>query len=296
MVTAMIRSMTGYGRGQQTLGGMDITVEIRSVNHRYYEYSSRLPRVYGFLDERLKGYLQKAVSRGKVDVGVWIDTVDAPGSEVVVNHALAEGYLKALHELAQTYGLRDDVSVNTLSRFPDILTVRKAAEDEEAIWEAVRQVADEALAGFVAMREREGARLREDVLARRQTILRAVEQVEARSPEIVREHMAKVEARMKELLSTATVDEQRLLTEAALFADKTANAEETVRLRSHLDQLETLVNASEPVGRKLDFLVQEINRETNTIGSKVQDVELARVVVDVKAEIEKIREQIQNIE
>lgn len=292
----MIRSMTGYGRGQQTLGGMDITVEIRSVNHRYYEYSSRLPRVYGFLDERLKGYLQKAVSRGKVDVGVWIDTVDAPGSEVVVNHALAEGYLKALHELAQTYGLRDDVSVNILSRFPDILTVRKAAEDEEAIWEAVRQVADEALAGFVAMREREGARLREDVLARRQTILRAVEQVEARSPEIVREHMAKVEARMKELLSTATVDEQRLLTEAALFADKTATAEETVRLRSHLDQLETLVNASEPVGRKLDFLVQEINRETNTIGSKVQDVELARVVVDVKAEIEKIREQIQNIE
>lgn len=296
MVTAMIRSMTGYGRGQQTLGGMDITVEIRSVNHRYYEYSSRLPRVYGFLDERLKNYLQKTVSRGKVDVGVWIDTVDAPGSEVVVNHTLAEGYLKALRELVQTYGLRDDVSVNALSRFPDILTVRKAAEDEEAIWEAVRQVTDEALAGFVAMREREGARMREDVLARRQTILQAVEKVEARSPEIVREHMAKVEARMKELLSTATVDEQRLLTEAALFADKTATAEETVRLRSHLDQLETLVNASEPVGRKLDFLVQEINRETNTIGSKVQDVELARVVVDVKAEIEKIREQIQNIE
>lgn len=296
MVTAMIRSMTGYGRGQQTLGGMDITVEIRSVNHRYYEYSSRLPRVYGFLDERLKNYLQKTVSRGKVDVGVWIDTVDAPGSEVVVNHALAEGYLKALRELVQTYGLRDDVSVNALSRFPDILTVRKAAEDEEAIWEAVRQVTDEALAGFVAMREREGARMREDVLARRQTILQAVEKVEARSPEIVREHMAKVEARMKELLSTATVDEQRLLTEAALFADKTATAEEAVRLRSHLDQLETLVNASEPVGRKLDFLVQEINRETNTIGSKVQDVELARVVVDVKAEIEKIREQIQNIE
>ena len=296
MITAMIRSMTGYGRGQQTLGGMDITVEIRSVNHRYYEYSSRLPRVYGFLDERLKNYLQKTVSRGKVDVGVWIDTVDAPGSEVVVNHALAEGDLKALRELVQTYGLRDDVSVNALSRFPDILTVRKAAEDEEAIWEAVRQVTDEALAGFVAMREREGARMREDVLARRQTILQAVEKVEARSPEIVREHMAKVEARMKELLSTATVDEQRLLTEAALFADKTATAEETVRLRSHLDQLETLVNASEPVGRKLDFLVQEINRETNTIGSKVQDVELPRVVVDVKAEIEKIREQIQNIE
>lgn len=292
----MIRSMTGYGRGQQTIHGMDITVEIRSVNHRYYEYASRLPRVYGFLDERLKSYLQKGISRGKVDVGVWIETVDAPGSEVVVNHALAKGYLQALRELAQTYALRDDVSVGMLSRFPDILTVRKAAEDEEAIWDAVRQVTDEALAGFVAMREREGARMREDVLSRRQTILRAVEQVERRSPEIVREHMAKVEARMRDLLSTATVDEQRLLTEAALFADKTATAEETVRLRSHMDQLETLMNASEPIGRKLDFLVQEINRETNTIGSKVQDVELARVVVDVKAEIEKIREQIQNIE
>lgn len=292
----MIRSMTGYGRSQATVNGMDITVELKSVNHRYYEYSSRLPRSYGFLDDKLKSYLQNTISRGKVDVYVSIETVDAPGSEVVINYALADGYLKALRELGERYALRDDVSVMGLARYPDILSVRKAAEDEDAIWEAVRQVADQALERFIAMREREGARMREDVLSRRDTILRAVEIVEERSPQTVREHMEKVEARMKELLGTASVDEQRLLTEAALFADKIAVAEETVRLRSHMDQLEHMLNENEPVGRKLDFLVQEINRETNTIGSKAQDVQLARLVVDIKAEIEKIREQIQNIE
>lgn len=292
----MIRSMTGYGRGQATVDGMDITVEIKSVNHRYYEYTSRLPRTYGFLDDKLKTYLQGSISRGKVDVFVSIDIIDAPGSEVAVNYALAEGYLRGLRALAERYGLRDDVTVANLARYPDILTVRKAAEDEEKIWGAVRQVADMAMERFIQMREREGARMREDVLGRRRTILNAVTLVEERSPQTVKEHMDKVEGRMRELLGTATVDEQRLLTEAALFADKIAVAEETVRLRSHLDQLEHMLASSEPVGRKLDFLVQEINRETNTIGSKSQDVQLARVVVDIKAEIEKIREQIQNIE
>lgn len=292
----MIRSMTGYGRCQQTLDGMDITVEIKSVNHRYYEYNSRLPRAYGFLDDHLKTYLQGCISRGKVDILVWIDTVDAPGSTVVVNQSLAEAYYRAACELAADLGLPNDITVRTLCQYPDVLTVRKAAEDEEAIWEAVRQVTDGALQRFVAMREREGASMREDILGRRQTILKAVEFVEERSPQTVREHMDKVQARMRELLETAAVDEQRLLTEAAIFADKIAVAEETVRLRSHLEQLEQLMNSDEPVGRKLDFLVQEINRETNTIGSKSQDVQLARVVVDVKAEIEKIREQIQNIE
>ena len=292
----MIRSMTGYGRGQATVDGMDITVEIKSVNHRYYEYTSRLPRTYGFLDDKLKTYLQGSISRGKVDVFVSIDIIDAPGSEVAVNYALAEGYLRGLRALAERYGLGDDVTVANLARYPDILTVRKAAEDEEKIWGAVRQVADMAMERFIQMREREGARMREDVLGRRRTILNAVTLVEERSPQTVKEHMDKVEARMRELLGTATVDEQRLLTEAALFADKIAVAEETVRLRSHLDQLEHMLASSEPVGRKLDFLVQEINRETNTIGSKSQDVQLARVVVDIKAEIEKIREQIQNIE
>lgn len=292
----MIRSMTGYGRCQQTLDGMDITVEIKSVNHRYYEYNSRLPRAYGFLDDHLKTYLQGCISRGKVDILVWIDTVDAPGSTVVVNQSLAEAYYRAACELAAGLGLPNDITVRTLCQYPDVLTARKAAEDEEAIWAAVRQVTDGALQRFVAMREREGASMREDILGRRQTILKAVEFVEERSPKTVKEHMDKVQARMRELLETTAVDEQRLLTEAAIFADKIAVAEETVRLRSHLDQLEQLMNGDEPVGRKLDFLVQEINRETNTIGSKSQDVQLARVVVDVKAEIEKIREQIQNIE
>ena len=292
----MIRSMTGYGRYQDTVDGMDITVEIKAVNHRYYEYSSRLPRAYGFLDDKLKAYLQGSISRGKVDVYVFIDTADAPGSRVTVNHSLVQGYLKALGEIAETYGLRNDVSVMSLARYPDLLTVHREAEDEEAVWAAVRTVADVALNRFLQMREKEGEKLQEDILSRAAAILEAVYQVEERSPQTVREHMDKVQARMRELLGTATVDEQRLLTEAALFADKIAVAEETVRLRSHISQLEHMLAGNEAVGRKLDFLVQEINREANTIGSKAQDVQLARVVVDIKAEIEKIREQIQNIE
>ena len=292
----MIRSMTGYGRYQDTVDGMDITVEIKAVNHRYYEYSSRLPRAYGFLDDKLKAYLQGSISRGKVDVYVFIDTADAPGSRVTVNHSLVQGYLKALGEIAETYGLRNDVSVMSLARYPDLLTVHREAEDEEAVWAAVRPGADVALNRFLQMREKEGEKLQEDILSRAAAILEAVGQVEERSPQTVREHMDKVQARMRELLGTATVDEQRLLTEAALFADKIAVAEETVRLRSHISQLEHMLAGNEAVGRKLDFLVQEINREANTIGSKAQDVQLARVVVDIKAEIEKIREQIQNIE
>lgn len=292
----MIRSMTGYGRYQDTVDGMDITVEIKAVNHRYYEYSSRLPRAYGFLDDKLKAYLQGSISRGKVDVYVFIDTADAPGSRVTVNHSLVQGYLKALGEIAETYGLRNDVSVMSLARYPDLLTVHREAEDEEAVWAAVRTVADVALNRFLQMREKEGEKLQEDILSRAAAILEAVGQVEERSPQTVREHMDKVQARMRELLGTATVDEQRLLTEAALFADKIAVAEETVRLRSHISQLEHMLAGNEAVGRKLDFLVQEINREANTIGSKCSDIEIARHVVDIKAEIEKIREQIQNME
>lgn len=292
----MIRSMTGYGRRQESVSGMDITVEIKSVNHRYYEYSSRLPRGFGFLDDKLKSHLQGRIARGKVEVYVSIDTVDAPGSEVVVNYALAEGYLKALAELSERYDLKNDVTTMSLTRYPDILTARKAPEDEEAVWDAVRQVADGALDAFIAMREVEGARMKADILSRAGTILQAVAVVEERSPQTVQEHMDKVQTRMRELLDGAAVDEQRLLTEAALYADKIAVAEETVRLRSHLAQLEQMLEGDEAVGRKLDFLVQEINRETNTIGSKSQDIELARVVVDIKAEVEKIREQIQNIE
>ncbi len=292
----MIRSMTGYGRGQEVLDGLSVTVEIKSVNHRFFEYSCRLPRVYGFIDDKLKNYLQQRISRGKVDVFVQIDALQSNGSEVQVNEGLAENYLIVLRDLAQKYGLREDVSVTTLSRYPDVLTVRQVAVDEDTVWDAVRKVTDLALEQFVAMREREGARLREDVLSRGQTILDCVAIIEERSPQTVREHMQKIESRMRELLDGAVVDEARLLTEAAIFADKIAVAEETVRLRSHIDQLHTLLSGDEAVGRKLDFLVQEINRETNTIGSKCSDLELTRIVVDIKAEIEKIREQIQNIE
>ncbi len=292
----MIRSMTGFGRGQDTIDGLSIVVEIKSVNHRYYEYNSRLPRAYNFLDDKLKNYLQQRISRGKVDVFVQIDTLETASSEVSVNFALAESYLQALRELGERYGVRDDVSVTNLARYPDILTVRQAAVDEDTVWAAVQQVTDAALDRFVAMREQEGARMREDILSRAETILQAVAAVEERSPQTVREHMDKVTARMRELLDGAAVDEARLLNEAAIYADKIAVAEETVRLRSHIDQLGRMLGSGEAVGRKLDFLVQEMNRETNTIGSKCSDLELTRIVVDIKAEIEKIREQIQNIE
>ncbi len=292
----MIRSMTGYGRHQAVANGWDVTVELKSVNHRYFEYSSRLPRTCGFLDDKLKTYLQQEIARGKVDVYVALDAVEQADSVVEVNTPLVEAYLDALKEMEKALGVRNDVSVMNLARFPDVLTVRKTEANEQEIWNAVQQVAQVALQKFVAMRELEGVRMREDVLSRRETLLNAVSVVEERSPQTVREHMDKVETRMRELLGGATIDEQRLLTEAAIFADKIATAEETVRLRSHLDQLQELVNSDEPVGRKLDFLVQEINRETNTIGSKATDLQLAQVVVDMKAEIEKIREQIQNIE
>ncbi len=292
----MIHSMTGFGRGQGQANGMDITVELRSVNHRFFEYSSRLPRAFGFLDEKLKSFLQERIARGKVDVSVYIDVTDAPGAEVAVNRTLAQAYAAAARELSEVCGVHNDLTARSLMLLPDVITVRRAAEDEDAVWTAVRGVTEQALERFLAMREREGARMREDVLNRRQTLLEAVAFIEERSPRTVREHMDKVQTRMRELLDGAAVDEARLLTEAGLIADRLAVAEETVRLRSHLDQLEALVNADEPVGRKLDFLVQEINRETNTIGSKSQDLSLTRRIVDMKSEIEKIREQIQNIE
>ncbi len=292
----MVRSMTGYGRAQQTIDGMDITFEVKSVNHRNYEYSSRLPRAYGFLDDKIKKHLQRHIARGKVDVFLFIETVDAPGSTVTVNHSLAKAYLEAYRELAQTYELRDDISVSQLARNPDILTVHKSAEDEEAVWNAVKVVVEEAVARFVAMRETEGERMKADVLSRRDTILEAVGVIEERSPQTVREHMDKVVARMRELLDGAAVDEQRLLTEAAIYADKIAVAEETVRLRSHLDQLVEILSQDKSIGHDLNFLVQEINRETNTIGSKASDVTITRLVMSMKGEIEKIREQIQNIE
>ncbi len=292
----MIKSMTGYGRAQQLVDGMNITVEIKSVNHRYFEFSSKLSRTYGFLDEKLKSFFNGRLTRGKMECFVQIEAVEEPDTVISLNHSLVKGYLDAYKELAETYGLENDVKVSNISRVGDIFTVRKQAADEDRIWAAVSIVADEALAGFISMREREGARLRDDVLSRLDEIIKNVEFIEARSPETVAEYNEKLLGRLRELLNDTHIDEQRILTEAAIFADKIAVAEETVRLRSHISQLRLFLDSSEAIGKKMDFLVQELNREANTIGSKAQDVEIARRVVSVKAEIEKIREQIQNIE
>ena len=292
----MIRSMTGYGRAEVLVNGRNILVEIRSVNHRYFEFSCRSPRAYGFLESRLKTYLQGKLSRGKVDVNVSIQTVEGSSASVQVNRELAASYVQALRALEEPLGLRDDLSLSVISRFSDIFTVNKETEDEDAIWADVLQVADEATGRFVQMRETEGAKMKEDVESRLDFILQAVEQVEARSPKTVEEYRARLYNKMSEVLGNTRIDEQRILTEAALYAEKIAVSEETVRLRSHVGQFRAILAQGGPVGRKLDFLIQECNRETNTIGSKAQDIEIARIVVDIKSEIEKIREQIQNIE
>ncbi len=292
----MIKSMTGYGRSQQLADGMNITVEIKSVNHRYFEFSSKLPRSYGFLDEKLKSFFNGKLTRGKMECYVQIEAVEEPDTVISLNHTLVKGYLDAYKELAETYGLENNIKVSDISRVSDIFTVRKQAADEERIWAAVETVAQSALEGFIAMREREGARLKADVLSRLDEIISNVEFIEERSPQTVAEYNEKLLGRLKELLGDTHIDEQRILTEAAIFADKIAVAEETVRLRSHISQLRSFLEQSDAVGKKMDFLVQELNREANTIGSKAQDVEIARRVVSIKAEIEKIREQIQNIE
>lgn len=288
--------MTGYGRSQQLVDGMNITVEIKSVNHRYFEFSSRLPRSYGFLDEKLKSFFMGKLTRGKMECYVQLETVEEPDTIISVNHPLVKGYLDAYKELSETYGLDNNIKVSDISRVSDVFSIRKQAADEDKIWAAVQVVAEEALNGFVSMREREGSRLKDDVLSRLGTILDNVSFIEERSPETVREYNEKLLGRLRELLADAHIDEQRILTEAAIFADKIAVAEETVRLRSHISQMRSFLDSDEAVGKKMDFLIQEFNREANTIGSKAQDVEIARKVVAIKAEIEKIREQIQNIE
>lgn len=292
----MIKSMTGYGKSEQTIDSLNVTVEIKSVNHRYFEFSARVPREYGFLEEKLKKYCNSLITRGKVECYVSVEDLEEREMEVNVNETLAAGYVKALKELSERFGLKDDISAVTLSRYPDVITLHKASEDEERIWNAVKTVAETAVSKFIEMRETEGGKLRGDILSRADYIIECVEFIEGRSPETVREYNEKLKQRMKELLGDASVDEQRLLNEAAIYADKIAVDEETVRLRSHISQLREFMNSNEAIGRKLDFLVQEINREANTIGSKAQDVDIAKKVIAIKAEVEKIREQVQNIE
>lgn len=292
----MVKSMTGYGHAQGTVNGMSVSFEIKSVNHRYFEFSSRLPRNYGFLDEKLKGFLQDKISRGKVECFVLIETLDQENIIVQLNHSLVSGYINAFSELSERYGIENDIKVSTFSRYNDIFTIHKEEENEDEILRTVLTVAEEALIKFVKMRESEGKRLQKDILGRVDEIIKNIDFIEMRSPETIKDYNEKLLGRMRELIADTHVDEQRLLTEAAIFSDKIAVAEETVRLRSHLNQLEDFFESKEAIGRKMDFLVQEINREANTIGSKAQDIEIVRCIVNVKSEIEKIREQVQNIE
>jgi len=292
----LINSMTGFGRAEETDGGRDILVEVKSVNHRFFDFNARISRGYGFLEEKLKTALKSQVSRGKIDVLVAVEPADGEDVTVQVNHSLVSGYLDALYEIRRRYNLPDDISVDTVARFPDVFTVRRAPEDEDALWEEVRHVLEKAMDPFLAMRAAEGAHMKEDVLGRANTILKLVSGIEERSPQTVEEYRNKLKERISGVLEGAAVDEGRILTEAAVFADKVSVDEETVRLRSHVSQFSDMLESGGPVGRRLDFLVQEMNREANTIGSKCADAGIAHMVVDLKAEIEKIREQIQNIE
>ena len=292
----MVKSMTGYGRAVETVNGREFTVELRSVNNRYLDCTVKLPRALSFAEDAVKQAVKGAISRGKVDVFISVRSEGAEDVKITLNTAMVEGYLGAMHQMAKDYGIREDISVSLLSRMPDVFTVDKPEVDEEQLLADLLSVVNQALERFDAMRSAEGRALENDLRSRGQTILSLVEQVEAGSGQTVADYRTRLENKLKEVLANTAIDESRILTEAAIFADKVAVDEETVRLRSHLDQMNNMLTAGGAIGRKLDFLLQEMNRESNTIGSKCSDVRLARIVVDIKAELEKIREQTQNIE
>ena len=292
----MIKSMTGYGRAVETVNGREFTVELRSVNNRYLDCSVRLPRILSFAEDAVKQAVKASVSRGKVDVFISVRSEGGDEVQVSLNKAVLEGYLAAMRQMVSEYGVADDISVSTLSRMNDVFVVEKPQVDEEQLLQDLLGVVSKAVAGYDAMRCTEGQALDQDLRSRGQTILELVSQVEAGNGKTVADYRARLEAKLKEVLANTAIDESRILTEAAIFADKVAVDEETVRLRSHLQQMNNMLTAGGAVGRKLDFLLQEMNREANTIGSKCTDVRLARIVVDIKAELEKIREQTQNIE
>lgn len=292
----MIRSMTGYGRCQSVIGGYDILLEVRSVNHRFFDFTAKIPRSYGYLEDKLKNFFQGSISRGKVEVSLSIFSVGGADAVIEVNESVAEGYVNALRNVNKKLMLNDDLSLSNLIRLPDVFNIRKAADDEETVWECVRTAAQTALDDFIAMRENEGRRMAADVFEKLENIERMVAMVEAESPKITEAYRTRLTEKMKELLGSASVDEQRILSEAAVFAEKTAVDEETVRLKSHITQCREMLSGDNAIGRKLDFLIQEFNREANTIGSKCQGLEITKTVIEMKSEIEKIREQIQNIE
>lgn len=292
----MIKSMTGYGGAKGSAEGLSVSIELKSVNNRYLDVSVKLPRTMLFAEEPIKAAVGRHISRGKVDVFVTVDQSASDDMEVRVNEPLLKGYIEALSSAAEKFGLQNDMTVMSLCRLPDVLSTDRREIDSSALMTGITEILERALTEYDAMRLREGEKLRDDVLARLETISRLTGVVEENAPKTVAEYRARLEQKLQEVLTTANIDESRVLTEAAIFADKIAVDEETVRLRSHISQLRGLTNGESPAGRKMDFLIQELNREANTIGSKCQNADIAHVVVELKAEIEKIREQIQNVE
>ena len=292
----MVKSMTGYGRAVETVNGREFTVEVRSVNNRYLDCNVKLPRMLSFAEDSVKQAVKNTISRGKVDVFITVRSESAADVKVSLNAAMVEGYLAAMKQMVADYGVQDDVSVSVISRMPEVFTVEKPEVDEEQLLSDLMGVAAKALANYDAMRAAEGKALENDLRSRGNTIAELVSQVEAGNGQTVIDYRTRLYNKLKEVLANTAIDESRILTEAAIFADKVAVDEETVRLRSHLEQMNSMLTGGGAIGRKLDFLLQEMNRESNTIGSKCTDVKLARIVVDIKAELEKIREQTQNIE
>ncbi len=291
-----MKSMTGYGRSVMQVNGREILVEIKSVNHRYYEFSAKLPRGYGYLEEKLKSFLNCGAARGKVEVAVSFYNAESTTQMPEVNLEIAKNYVDVLKKANETLKLEDDLSIMRVINFPDVLSVKKRTENEEDVWNDVKNVAGQALEKFLQMRDVEGQKIREDFLSRLIFIEQSVAFIEEKSPELTQRYKERLFNKLKDILEDKNIEEQRILFEASVYSEKTAVEEETVRLKSHISQFRDLINLDEPIGRKLDFLVQEINREINTIGSKIQDTQVTKTVLDLKSEVEKLREQLQNVE
>lgn len=292
----MLKSMTGYGRYECLAEGKKILVEIRSVNQRFTDYNIKIPRHLGFMEEKVRSFASEKITRGKVDIYISVENYDEADKDIILNTALAQNYIDVLKQLRDTFELKDDITVMGVARYTDIFKTERREEDQDKAWNEVKTVMAQALDEFVAMREREGERIEKDLVLRVEYMKTLCEQIERRSPQTVEEYRNKLYTKIKEVLEDREIDEGRVLTEVAIFADKVAVNEETVRLGSHFEEFYNIINSGEPAGRKLDFLIQEINREVNTIGSKAQDIEIAKLVVELKGEVEKLREQIQNIE
>ncbi len=292
----MLKSMTGYGRRETVTDGKKILIEIKSVNHRYSDYNIKVQRHLGYMEDRIRKHVSESITRGKVDIYLNVENYETADKEITLNKAIVENYINVLMQLRDEFKLKDDITVTSVARNQDIFLTERIEEDEEQLWNTVKTVLDEALGDFVSMREREGERIEKDLCERIKYMRTLVRKIDERSPQTVKEYSDRLYDKIKDMLEGREIDEGRILTEVAIYADKVAVNEETVRLASHFSEFDNIIGSGEPAGRKLDFLIQEINREVNTIGSKASDIEIAKTVVTLKGEIEKLREQIQNIE